>query len=82
MDARTLDRIFEPFFTTRDVGEGMGLGLAVSHAIVEAHGGTLTATSVPGEGSTFSVQLPVAAPAGPGDGAVQPSVRTTTRPRT
>jgi len=60
MDARTLDRIFEPFFTTRDVGEGMGLGLAVSHAIVEAHGGTLTATSVPGEGSTFSVQLPVA----------------------
>jgi PAS domain S-box-containing protein len=53
-----LTRIFDPFFTTRDVGKGMGLGLFVCHAIVTAHGGTLTATSVPGSGSTFRVELP------------------------
>ena len=53
-----LARIFDPFFTTRDVGKGMGLGLFVCHAIVTAHGGTLTATSVPGSGSTFRVELP------------------------
>jgi PAS domain S-box-containing protein len=55
-----LERIFEPFFTTREVGKGMGLGLAVSHAIVTAHGGTLTVSSAPGEGSTFRMELPAA----------------------
>jgi PAS domain S-box-containing protein len=55
-----LTRVFDPFFTTRDVGQGMGLGLPVCHAIVTAHGGTITATSTPGEGSTFRVELPVA----------------------
>ncbi len=62
MDPETLGRIFEPFFTTRDVGQGMGLGLAVSHAIVTAHGGALTAASVVGQGSSFSVVLPAAPP--------------------
>jgi PAS domain S-box-containing protein len=59
-----LDRIFEPFFTTRPAGEGrgMGLGLAICHAIVTAHGGTLTVTSTPGKGSTFRVELPAAPP--------------------
>jgi PAS domain S-box-containing protein len=55
-----LERIFEPFFTTRTSGEGVGLGLAVSQAIVTSHGGTLTVESVVGRGSTFRVELPVA----------------------
>jgi PAS domain S-box-containing protein len=55
-----LERIFEPFFTTSDVGKGMGLGLAISHAIVTANGGTLTVDSQVGKGSTFRVELPAA----------------------
>jgi PAS domain S-box-containing protein len=57
-----LDRIFEPFFTTRQVGKGKGpgLGLALSHAIATSHGGTLTAESVVGQGSTFRLELPAA----------------------
>jgi two-component system NtrC family sensor kinase len=58
----TMERIFDPFFTTRDVGQGMGLGLPICHAIVTAHGGTLTATSVPGEGSIFRLELPPTPP--------------------
>ncbi|MEI6223623.1 MAG: PAS domain S-box protein [Deltaproteobacteria bacterium] len=59
-----LDRIFDPFFTTRPVGEGrgMGLGLAICHAIVTAHGGTLTVSSAVGKGSTFRMDLPAAPP--------------------
>jgi signal transduction histidine kinase len=53
-------RMLDPFFTTRTVGKRMGLGLSVSHAIVAAHGGTLSATSEPGKGSTFRVELPAA----------------------
>jgi two-component system NtrC family sensor kinase len=40
------------------VGQGMGLGLAICHAIVTSHGGRISATSVPGKGSTFQVDLP------------------------
>ncbi|MEY2667688.1 MAG: hypothetical protein RJA59_326, partial [Pseudomonadota bacterium] len=62
-----LDRIFEPFFTTRPAGpgRGMGLGLAICHAIVTAHGGTLSVTSTLGKGSTFRMELPAVSPAGP-----------------
>jgi two-component system NtrC family sensor kinase len=56
-----MERIFDPFYSTRDVGKGMGLGLPICHAIVTAHGGTLTATSVAGTGSTFRVELPAVA---------------------
>jgi signal transduction histidine kinase len=72
IDAATMERIFDPFFTTRDVGSGMGLGLPICHAIVAAHGGSLTATSVPGQGSTFRVELPAAAPP---EGETPPSRR-------
>lgn len=47
------DRLFDPFFTTRDVGEGTGLGLAVSDSIVAAHGGTIDVESAVGQGTTF-----------------------------
>jgi PAS domain S-box-containing protein len=57
-----LDRIFDPFFTTRPAGDrrGIGIGLAISHSIVEAHGGTLTVASEVGRGSTFTMDLPAA----------------------
>jgi len=52
------ERIFDPFFTTRDVGEGTGLGLAVSDAIVVAHGGHIVVESREGEGALFRVSFP------------------------
>ncbi|HQR28814.1 MAG TPA: PAS domain S-box protein [Anaeromyxobacteraceae bacterium] len=54
-------RMFDPFFTTRGAGQGMGLGLAICHAIVAAHGGEISATSAVGAGTTVRVELPVAA---------------------
>jgi two-component system, NtrC family, sensor kinase len=60
MTPDVMKHVFDPFFTTRDVGRGMGLGLSISHAIVTAHGGTIAATSEPGKGTTFRVELPAA----------------------
>jgi two-component system NtrC family sensor kinase len=54
-----LGRIFEPFFTTRPPGKGTGLGLAVSFGIIQEHEGVLDVKSTPGEGSTFTIWLPV-----------------------
>lgn len=51
------DRIFDPFFSTKETGTG--LGLSVTHQIVEQHGGILTAETNPGKGMTFSVSLPL-----------------------
>ena len=53
------DRIFEPFFTTREVGEGTGLGLAVSYTIVRAHGGTIEVKSAPDDGTRFQLTFPL-----------------------
>ncbi len=57
--ADRLKKIFEPFFTTKGTGQGTGLGLNLSQAIVGHHQGTLTASSRLGEGTTFTVDLPL-----------------------
>jgi PAS domain S-box-containing protein len=54
-----IDRIWDPFFTTKEVGEGVGLGLALSYNIVKRHGGEISVRSTVGEGSQFTVRLPV-----------------------
>lgn len=60
MDESVMGRIYDPFFTTKPTGEGTGLGLSISFGIVEQHGGSLRVRSVPGEGSCFTVCLPLA----------------------
>jgi signal transduction histidine kinase len=55
-----LDHIFDPFFTSKD--EGSGLGLSISHQIVQEHGGYVTVASKVGVGTTFLINLPVGKP--------------------
>ncbi len=54
------EKVFEPFFTTKGEGEGTGLGLAICQGIVKEHGGRITLKSRPGEGATFTIELPAA----------------------
>ena len=55
----TIDRIWDPFFTTKEAGKGVGLGLALTYNIVKRHGGDIRVESRIGEGSLFTVVLPV-----------------------
>jgi len=60
MDEETRKHIFEPFYTTKSVGQGTGLGLFVSYyVVVEKHGGTLDVESTPGDGTCFTIRLPL-----------------------
>jgi predicted ATPase/signal transduction histidine kinase len=60
MDETVRSNLFNAFFTTKPVGKGTGLGLSISHHIVtEKHHGELSCTSIPGEGSTFTIVLPI-----------------------
>jgi len=52
-------KIFEPFFTTKEEGQGTGLGLPICRRIATEHGGTINCDSIPGEGATFTLELPI-----------------------
>ncbi|WP_342240041.1 DAHL domain-containing protein [Inquilinus sp. OTU3971] len=56
--ADVLPKIFDPFFTTKDVGKGTGMGLSICYRIIQTHGGTISARSQPGIGTTFTIILP------------------------
>ena len=59
IDNDLLEKIFDPFFTTKATGEGTGLGLSVSYAIVKEHKGSIRVTSSPETGTTFTLRFPV-----------------------
>lgn len=59
ISSQDINKVFDPFFTTRDVGEGSGLGLSISHSIIEQHGGRIDVESFPGEQTRFTVILPL-----------------------
>lgn len=62
-----LEKIFDPFFTTKPEGKGVGLGLAVSYGIVQAHGGDIEVQSKVGDGTTFTIALPLQQAAPPAE---------------
>ena len=55
-----LSRIYDPFFTTKEIGKGTGLGLSITYGIVHEHGGTIACESHVGQGTRFSIRLPLA----------------------
>lgn len=70
-----LPKIFEPFFTTKDVGKGTGLGLSTVYGIIKQSAGFIFADSKPGEGTSFSIYLPVHRAAGDAPAAPQPPAK-------
>jgi PAS domain S-box-containing protein len=59
MDDETKRRVFEPFFTTKEPGKGTGLGLAAVYGVIRNHGGLIAVASTLGQGSTFTLHLPL-----------------------
>ena len=59
ISGENMERIFNPFFTTKEVGHGVGLGLAISYGIVKEHNGEITVESEIGKGAKFTVSLPI-----------------------
>ena len=53
------DKIFQPFFTTKPTGQGTGLGLSLSYDIIKAHGGEIRVETKEGEGTEFTIKLPL-----------------------
>ena len=60
ISAEQLSRIYDPFFTTKEIGKGTGLGLSITYGIVQEHGGSITCDSQVGQGTRFSIRLPLA----------------------
>jgi two-component system, NtrC family, sensor kinase len=58
IEEEQLEKIFDPFYTTKVPGEGTGLGLSVSYAIIKEHKGSIRVTSTPGAGATFTLRFP------------------------
>lgn len=61
IEKRLLERIFDPFFTTKKAGEGTGLGLSIAQSIVEGHSGHISVESRIGQGTVFTIYLPISA---------------------
>lgn len=59
MDEDTRHKVFDPFFTTKEVGQGTGLGMAISYKVIKNHKGTIDLVSEPGKGSKFTITLPL-----------------------
>lgn len=59
MDEKTRHKIFEPFFTTKDVGEGTGLGMSIAYNTIKKHNGQILLDSQPGQGTEFTLALPI-----------------------
>jgi signal transduction histidine kinase len=81
-----IPQLFSRFYRSREAAAsgigGLGLGLAIAHLLVAAHGGQITVTSRPGAGSTFQVDLPSAAPAPPAAPTAEPAAAPAAAPAT